>query len=170
VATYVPSFPIYPPEFSWMRTPHTDRPALTVREDPAGGRVVYVAADLDRCYGRLGLPDHGDVLAGAVRWAARDTFPFRVTGPGYVDARLYRQTDRLVLHLVNLNGAGMWPGYLEEHLPIGPYHVTVRLPEGLDLRRVRCRVSGATPAPVHEAGTLSFELNALTLHEVVVIE
>ena len=71
VATYIPAFPIYPPEFSWMRAPEaggseTDLPAIVVREHPAGGRLVYLAADVDRCYGRRGLPDHGDLLANAV--------------------------------------------------------------------------------------------------------
>ncbi len=37
LATYIPDFPIYPPETSWMRQPKTDIPAIT-GEDLAGWR------------------------------------------------------------------------------------------------------------------------------------
>lgn len=32
LATFIPDFPIYPPETSWMREPRTDLPAITVKE------------------------------------------------------------------------------------------------------------------------------------------
>ncbi|TVR51761.1 MAG: Tat pathway signal protein, partial [Spirochaetaceae bacterium] len=58
IATFVPPFPIYPPETSWMRIPRTNVPAIVARETEAGGRVVYLAADIDRTYARDNLPDH----------------------------------------------------------------------------------------------------------------
>ena len=94
------------------------------------GRLVYLAADVDRCYGRRGLPDHGTLLAKAARWAAGEGIPLRVEGPGFIDCHLYRQEGRLILHLVNLSGCDAWPAYLEEHLPVGPLRVSVRLDGG----------------------------------------
>jgi hypothetical protein len=44
LATYIPAFPIYPPEFSWMRQPRTDIPCLLAGEKPGGSRIVYLAA------------------------------------------------------------------------------------------------------------------------------
>jgi hypothetical protein len=170
VATYVPAFPIYPPEFSWMRVPETDIPAIVAREHPSGGRVVYLAADVDRCYGRRGLPDHGDLLANAVRWAARDATPLRVDGPGYVDCHLYRQDGRLILHLINLSGCNAWPAYLEEHLPVGPLRVSVRLDGAFVPRRAQLRVAG-TPVDLHLAdGWATIELPTLVDHELIVFE
>ena len=93
LATFVPPFPIAPPEESWMRVPRTDIPAIIL---PAAskGRIAYMPADLDRRYARDNLPDHGDLLANLVRWAAGDTIPLAVHGPGLVDCHLYRQQTR----------------------------------------------------------------------------
>ncbi|RIK33386.1 MAG: Tat pathway signal protein, partial [Chloroflexi bacterium] len=35
--TFIPAFPIYPPEFSWMREPDSGLPALVLHEPDAGG-------------------------------------------------------------------------------------------------------------------------------------
>jgi hypothetical protein len=174
VASYVPAFPIYPPEFSWMRVSETDIPALVVREHLAGGRIVYLAADIDRCYGRRGLPDHGDLLAHAVRWAARDACPLRVEGPGTVDCHLYRQEGRLILHLVNLSGCNAWPAYLEEHLPVGPLRVSVRLDSADDPsfepQRALLRVSESSVDLNVDEGWATVELPMLVDHELVVFK
>ena len=168
LATYVPAFPIYPPEFSWMREPRTDIPAIVVREHPAGGRIVYFAADLDRCYGRQHLPDHGDLLANAVRWAARDTLPLIVEGPGYLDCHLYRQEQRRILHIVNLSACRAWPGYVEDVLPVGPVRVAVRLDDGFAPHHAALRVNGQT-LPVHIAdGWAAVEIPAVADHEMIV--
>jgi hypothetical protein len=170
VATYVPAFPIYPPEFSWMRIPETEVPAIVAREHPSGGRTVYLAADVDRCYGRRGLPDHGDLLANAVCWAARDLFPLRVEGPGYVDGHLYRQKGRLIVHLVNLSGCNAWPAYLEEHLPVGPLRVSVRLEGDFTPGSAQLRVVG-TPVDLHiGGGWATVELPTLVDHELILFE
>jgi hypothetical protein len=175
VATLVPPFPIYPPEFSWMREPKSDVPAIVVREHgpgtpEKGGRLVYLAADVDRCYGQRGLPDHGMLLANAVRWAARDRLPLRVEGPGYVDCHLYRQPGRLILHLVNLSGCNAWPAYLEEHLPVGPLQVAVRLEEGLSPQRALLRVAESTTDLQRSEGWANLELPVLVDHELIVFE
>jgi hypothetical protein len=175
VATYIPAFPIYPPEFSWMPTPSSgapeaDIPAIVVRDHPAGGRTVYLAADVDRCYGRRGLPDHGDLLANAVRWAARDTFPLRVDGPGYVDCHLYRQGGRLILHLINLSGCNAWPAYLEEHLPVGPLRVSVRLDGDFRPGSARSRVGDRVLDLEMTDGWATVELPTLVDHELIVFE
>ncbi|MBN2394728.1 MAG: beta-galactosidase [Anaerolineae bacterium] len=168
VATYVPAFPIYPPEFSWMRAPRTDIPAIIVREHPEGGRIVYFAADISRCYGRQRLPDHGDLLANAVRWAARDTLPLSVEGPGYLDCHLYRQEGRSILHIVNLSACRAWPGYVEESLPAGPVRIALRLDDGFTPQRASLQVSHQM-LPVHSTeGWAVVELPAIVDHEMLV--
>ena len=120
-ATFVPTFPVYPPEFSWMRQPRTSIPAIILR-----GRCAYLPADIDRCYGRGNLPDHGDLLAGILRWAVGDEPCLEVVGPGTLDCHLYRQRERHILHIINLSGCSPWPGYVEEHLPVGPLEIRLR--------------------------------------------
>jgi hypothetical protein len=167
LATYIPAFPIYPPETSWMRQPSSDLPGIVAWEHPAGGRVVYFTADIDRCYGRRGLPDHGQLLVNAIRWAAKDHFPLQVDGPGFVDCHLYRQDKRLILHLVNLSGCNV-PGYLEEHLPVGPMHVAVRIPVGMAAQYATCRVTGESLALTVVDGWVRCELPSLSDHELIV--
>ena len=105
--TYVPPFPVYPPETAWMRQPKTDIAGL-VLNTPGKARVAYLAADLDRRYGRDNLPDHGNLLANLFRWAAGNRIPLEVRGAGLIDCHLYRQPGRLILHLVNLSNEGTW--------------------------------------------------------------
>ena len=166
---FVPPFPIYPPETSWMRHPSSALPALVLNELPGGGRVAYLPADLDRCFGRDNLPDHGDLLANVVRWTARDRVPFRLEGRGLVDCHLYRQDGRLVLHLVNLTNTGTWRQPLHELIPVGPLRVAVQLPDGLDGRSGRLLVAGGDVRVDVTDGWATFELATVLDHEVVVI-
>jgi hypothetical protein len=167
-ATFVPAFPIYPPEFSWMREPRTDIPAGVVREHPAGGRMVYLAADVDRVYGARHLPDHGRLLANVARWAAGE-LPLRVEGPGYLDCHLYRQEERLIVHIVNLSGANEWPAYLEEHLPVGPLAVAVRW-DGSAAVHARCCVEPRDLAVTRREGWAEVALDRVVDHQMIVFE
>jgi hypothetical protein len=170
LATFIPPFPIYPPETSWMREPRTTIPGLIVRTTGQGSRIAYLPADLDRRHGRDHLPDHGNLLANLVRWAAGDTLPLTVRGPGLLDCHLYRQKDRLVLHLVNLSSAGMGRGPVDELLPVGPLCVRVRLPEDVRISRVKLLVSEQKPSHTLEKGEAVFQLPSLLDHEVIVLE
>jgi len=40
--TFVPQFPIYPPETAWMREPKTDISGLIVNETAGGGRAAFM--------------------------------------------------------------------------------------------------------------------------------
>ncbi|MFN8635237.1 MAG: alpha-amylase family protein [Chloroflexota bacterium] len=167
--TYVPPFPIYPPETSWMRQPTSSLPGLVVREHSGGGRVAYLAADLDRCYGRDNLPDHGQLLANVVRWAARDAIPIQVEGAGLVDCHLYRQSGRLVLHLVNLTNDGAWRQPVHELIPVGPFAVKVKLTDGVSGTSARLLVAESSAACVVADGWATFEVPRILDHEVVVL-
>jgi hypothetical protein len=165
--TFVPPFPIFPPETSWMRYPHSDVPALILKT-AAGGRVAYLAADVDRCFGRDGQPDHADLLANLVRWAAGENIPLSVEGAGVVDCHLYEQPGRLVLHLVNLTNSGVWNMPLQESVPIGPLQVRLRVPEDLD-GSARFLVARREAEPSLRDGWLDFELPSIRDHEIVVV-
>jgi hypothetical protein len=170
VATYVPAYPIYPPEFSWTREPKTDIPAIVVQETAAGGRTVYLAGDIDRCHGRGRLPDHGDLLANAVRWALHGRVPLRVAGPGYLDCHLYSQGRRRIVHVINLTGCRAWPDYVEEHLPVGPVRVAVRMQEGFVPTEAHRRVSGRTVRVHKEEGWAIINLPSIHAHELIIME
>jgi hypothetical protein len=168
--TFVPVFPTNPPENSWMRTPRTQIPGLIVREQK-GARIAYLPADIDRRYEQGNIPDHGDLLGNVVRWAAKDTIPLEVKGPGLIDCHLYRQHDRLVLHLVNLTSAGTWRTPVEELIPVGPLTVRMKVPEEVTWKRLLLTVSAETVVPVRQqGGWVQFEVKSVLDHEVVVLE
>ena len=169
LATFIPAFPTFPPEDAWMRTPRTEIPGLVIRETAGRGRVAFLPADLDRRYGRENLPDHGNLLANLVRWAAGDGIPLHVDGAGFVDCHLYRQQNRLILHVVNLTNAGTWRASVDELIPVGPFRVRVHLPSGVRANRLQTLVSGRAPTPAVGNGWVRFELPSILDHEVVVI-
>lgn len=166
--TFVPPFPVFPPETAWMREPKTDIPGLVL--NTAGGkRIAWLGADIDRRYGRGNLPDHGNLLANLVRWAAGDGIGLEVHGAGLIDCQVYRQGAKLILHFVNLTNEGTWRGPIDELIAVGPLKVRVRLPGEVRGRQSECLVSGGKLTLGVRAGWAEFELKRVLDHEVVVI-
>jgi hypothetical protein len=168
--TYVPPRPIMPPEAVWLQDDHTNIPGLVLNERAGFGRVAYLAADLDRRFARDNLPDYGRVLENLIRWSAKGELPIEVAGPGLIDCAYYRQPNRAIVHLVNLTNANTWRGPTEELIPVGPFKVGVKLPDGVDGKTLRLLVSDQKPALTVVDGWARFELTSILDHEVVVIE
>jgi hypothetical protein len=169
--TRIPDVRTYPPEFSWMDVEQTDEPALVTRTTPGGGRVVYLGADLDRCYGRSALPDHGQLLSNLLRWTLREKLPVRVEGPGYLDIQLYRQEHRQILHIANLSGANQWPAYFEENYPVGPLTVYPGPECALEPgETVKALVSGQNLRVEQNHGHTLIHLPQVTEHELLTWE
>jgi hypothetical protein len=167
--TFVPAFPIFPPETAWMRQPRTNIPGLVVSESRPG-RVAFLPADIDHRFAIDNLPDHGNLLANLVRWAARGKMPLDVRGHGMIDCELYEQPGRLILHLVNLTSAGSGRAPVDELIPIGPLQVRIRVPQGVRPRTLKQLVKvGTRPVPMSE-DWVEFEIDSVLDHEVVVLE
>ncbi len=167
--TYIPQFPVSPPEKIWMQEPRTDIPGIILRSVKGGGRIAFIPADLDRQYARTNLPDHGNLLQNIVRWAAKEEFPLIVEGAGLVDCHLYRQSQRLILHLVNLSSHGAWRQPMDEFIAIGPLRVRVKLPDGVSGSHLHLLVAGRPVSGQLEKGWVEFTIDRVTDHEVIVI-
>ncbi len=167
--TFIPPFPIYPPETAWMRESKTDVPGLLLKTTPSGGRVAFLPADLDRRYGRDNLPDHGRLLANLVRWVTKDNLPLWADGPGLLDVHLYHQPGRLVLHLVNLTNAGAWRQPVDELIPVGPISVRLRLLDDVRGKHLRLLVAGRQAPVKTTKGWAQFQLDSILDHEVAVL-
>jgi len=167
--TYIPEFPVFPPETSWMREPRTDIPGLILNSMSNGSRIAFMPADLDRQYSRYNLPDHGNLLANIIRWVSRDNIPLVVESQGMVDCHLYRQNNRMILHLVNLTSTGTWRQPVEEFMPVGPLKVSVRLEKGVSGGDIRLLVSNQEISHKMDKGWCHFEIRSIVDHEVVVI-
>jgi hypothetical protein len=167
--TFIPEFPIYPPESAWRRVPKTDSPGLIVKSTPKGGRVAFMPADIDRQFARYNLPDHGNLLANMIRWALKDNVTLTVEGTGLVDCHLYRQQNRMVLHVVNLTNAGTWRAPIHELIPIGPIKIRVRLPDGVTGRKLKALVGPDRISSAVSSGYCEFGIRSILDHEIVVI-
>ena len=165
--TLIPPFPIFPPEFSWMREPKTTHAALVLNQVSGGGRVAYLPADLDRCFGRYNLPDHGLLLANIIRWASRERIPLQIDGGGLIDCHLYEQPGKVILHLVNLTGTGEMP--IHELIPVGPYQIALQMPDDLTEVAARLLVADDDIDVEFQNGWIRFEVPTVVDHEVVVI-
>jgi hypothetical protein len=143
---------------------------LEIVRAAAGGRVACLPADLDRCFGRDRIPDHGRLIANLVRWASRRRMPLEVEGSGLLDVNLYRQPGRLVLHVVNLTNPAAFRPYATELYPVGPLRVRVAMPLDFTPTRARRLVAGGE-IPCAKAGEwLELMLDSVPDHEVVVLE
>ncbi len=169
VMTFIPAFPIYPPETAWMRTPETDIPGLIMRSDTSGGKIAFMPADIDRQYGKYNLPDHGNLLANIIRWTLSGRLPLIVEGQGFIDCNLYRQNDRMILHIVNLTNTAAWRQPVDEILPIGPLRVKIKLKEKNGGTNVKFLVSGKMTEAEVENGWSIFDIEKITDHEVAVV-
>ena len=167
--TFIPQFPVYPPETAWMRVPETDIPGLVLNITDKGSRIAFLPADLDRQYARFNLPDHGNLLKNLVTWAVKGNLPLMIEGPGLVDCHLYSQPGRLVLHLVNLTNAATWRQPLEELVPIGPFRVRIKLQNNVRGSNVRLLVSNQAISAKPANGWSDFMIKQITDHEVVVL-
>lgn len=171
VAHMVPEFPVYPPEFSYMEDECrvSGEPAILAGETGYGGRAVYFAVDIDRRYADSRFPDMGRLLANAVLWARGEGLPFTVQGPGELDCKLYRQPNRLVLHILNHTGLNAWPGSVEQYCPMGPLEVSIRVDDAAP-KAVLCRVNQGRLPFTSAGGELKFSINSVLDHELVVVE
>jgi len=161
--TFVPAFPIYPPETAWMRQPTTDIPGLVLKD-----RVAFLPADIDRRYSRDSLPDYADLLANVVRWAANGSIPLSVEGRGLFDCNLYTQPGRVIVHIVNLTATGRMP--IDELIPVGPIKVGVHLPDSVRGRSVKMLVANTVTRPSRDRNWVRIQIPSVLDHEVLMIE
>ncbi|MEP7110714.1 MAG: alpha-amylase family protein [Ferruginibacter sp.] len=167
--TFIPEFPVYPPETAWMRIPKTDIPGLILNTRANKSRIAFLPADIDRQFGNYNLPDHGNLLANIIRWAVKDNIPLKAKGAGLVDYHLYSQPGRLVLHIVNLTSAGTWRQPVHELISIGPLQVQVKLPGDAKGNSLRTLVTDQKILATVVDGWCHFEIKSVLDHEVVVI-
>jgi hypothetical protein len=165
----VPTYPDLPMEEVYVRDMKTDIPGVLAHPYGAG-RVVYFPWDIDRTFWEIMCPEHGVVLANAVRWAANEAPPLQVDGPGVLDVALWRQQASVTAHLVNLTNPMMMKGPVREIFPVGPQRVRVKLPGGAKARGVRFLVSEADAQWRQDAGWIETTTPAIALHEVVAID
>ncbi len=166
--SFIPPFPVYPPEFSWMRYPDSGIPALIAKEGADGGRIIYMPADFDRQYFLHRHPDHKHLLQNCINWVLKENdFRLIYEGDLDIDCNMYRQGDSYVLHLVNLTGTGKQ--MVESCVPCGPITVSMRVDEQ-EAYSITSLVGMNSLHADSAAGKLIFTIPKIEYHEVCVIK
>lgn len=168
-ATFIPAFPIYPPETAWMRIPATDIPGLIIRTMPEGNRIVFMPADIDRQFARYNLPDHGNLLKNIFRWMLDDKIPVEIKAPGLIDCHLYRKEMSLIFFAVNLTNSASWRQPVHELIPCGPVEINMKIPEDMSVKNVKLLVSGKEILPSVHGKQIGFVIENVLAHEVAVL-
>ena len=167
--TLIPTYPDLPMEDVYPRTPHTDTREVYLRELGAS-RVAYLPWDIDRTFWDVLCVDHGRLLRNLIAWTTNEPLPVEVTGPGLIDVTIWRQRGSLTVHLVNLTNPMMMKGPLREVLPIGPLQVRVRMPAGLQAKKVQLLTAGVEPRVQTSGSTIAVTVPSVDVHEVVAVE
>ncbi len=165
--TTMPSYPDLPMEEVCVRQPPTSIPAVICRMH-GRGRVVYFPWDIDRTFWEVLSPDHGRLLANAVRWALNEEPVLAVEGPGLVDVAVWRQSSSITVHLVNLTNPYAMKGPIREHLPLPPQRLRLRCPR--KPRRGRWLWKGREARLDYRNGVLAAETPPIELYEVLALD
>lgn len=167
--TVIPPFPDLPMEEVYARIPRTDIPGVYLREI-GESRLVYFPWDIDRSFWEILNPDHGRLLANAVRWVLRDEMPVTVTGPGVLDVAVWRQDSSITVHLVNLTNPMMMKGPIRELYPVGAQQVRIRLPKGVDPKAVKLlKLDRSVPFHIEDEHVV-VSVPSILDHEVVAVD
>ena len=169
LGTLIPAYPIYPPEFSWTDIDHTDIPVLTEFVHGGGGKSIYIAWDLDSVYGRTANPDHGDLLGNCIKYLLNGRECAAVECNAYIDFKIYRQRNRVIIHLINVNHTGFPHGYAEKNIPVGPVQIKLNLP-GFSPSVIIATEDNQKPKLSFAEGILSVDLEYLGIHQLLILE
>ncbi len=132
------------------------------------GRVVYLPGRLEASQCEEPSPAIEALFASAVRWVAPTGLPVEVTAPGTVGVTLFRQSNRLIVHLVNHQRDTRLRS--DAFTPISHVQLSVAVPANAQVRRVhRLWEEGEAPFSLRDR-RVCLELGTLNEYEAVAIE
>jgi hypothetical protein len=137
----VPGFVRYPPELAYPPVPHTDEPAVVLREI-GSSRTAYFPGDIERTYWLTG---HGDLLRllhNTIRWITQDERIVHVEGEGFLEMLSWETTPGYSIHLLNYTNPNAHHGWLQSIYPLGPQTIRMKLPPGIRVKSVELLQSG----------------------------
>ena len=162
----VPSYPTFPPEMVYPRTPRTTEHAAVFRE--AGkSRIAYFAGDLDRTCWRSGNADLSQLLQNAVKWVQGDDPVVSISGDGIIEAFAWETEPGYALHLLNYTNPNMTHGAIRHTYALGPQQVRFRVSRGGSIKSVRSLRSSANLSFQQQSDIVSFEVPGIADYEVI---
>jgi hypothetical protein len=168
VLTVVPGFVRYPPELAYPPVPHSDEPAVVLRET-GSSRIAYFPGDIERSYWLTG---HGDLLRllhNTLHWITRDERIVHVEGEGFIEMLCWETTPGYAVHLLNYTNPNAHHGWMQSIHPLGPQNVRMKLPEGVKVKSVELLRGEQRVAFVLENRILQFTIPRVKDYEVAAI-
>jgi hypothetical protein len=168
VLSVVPGYVAYPPELSYPPTPHTDEPAVVVREK-GKSRLVYFPGDIERTMWRSGHTDLSRLLQNSLRWVSGEQSPVSVTGSGVIESFAWETQAGFAIHVLNYTNPAMHRGWIREFFPIGAQKVRMRLPQGRRVSSVELLKAGSTIEFQIRDGAVEFTIPQVVDYEIAAI-
>jgi hypothetical protein len=168
VLTVVPGFVRYPPELAYPPVSETNEPAVVLRES-GSSRLAWFSGDVERTYWLTG---HGDLLRlihNTIRWVTHDQRTVSVEGPGFIEMFAWETGPGYAVHLLNYSNANTFHGWLQSVEPLGPQHVSIKLPAGVRVKSVEL-LRGERDVPFDlRQDVLQFTLPSMGDYEVAAV-
>jgi hypothetical protein len=93
-----------------------------------------------------------------------------VKGPGILDVAVWRQTNSMTVHLVNLTNPMMMKGPVREIIPLPAQAVRIEIPRGKQIGRVQLLVANKELPFREQQGAIHVEVPSVGLHEVIALD
>ena len=167
VLSIVPTYPAFPPEMVYARTPRTTEPAAVFRE-VGKSRLAYFAGDVDRTCWRSGDSDLSILLQNAIKWVRGADSVVSVAGAGLIETFGWETESGYALHILNYTNPNATRGYIRQAYPLGPQKVRFQT-DGRQIKSARALRSGTSLTFQQQDGIVSFEIPAIGDYEVVAL-
>jgi hypothetical protein len=168
VLTVVPGFVRYPPELAYPLVPHSDEPAVALRET-GSSRMAYFPGDIERSYWLTGHSDLLRILHNTIRWITRDELIVHVGGDGFIEMFCWETTPGYAVHLLNYTNPNTHHGWMQSFYPLGPQTVRMKLPQSVRVKSIELLQAGQSVAFGLESQVLQFTIPRVEDYEVAAI-
>ena len=168
VMTVVPGFVRYPPELAYPPTPHTQEPAVVLRET-GGSRTAYFPGDVERSYWITGHGDLQRLLLNTIRWVTHEESIVDVQGEGFVEMFAWETGPGYAVHLLNYTNPNAHHGWMQSTYGLGPQTVRMKLPAGVKVKSVELLQAGRSVPFGADADVLHFTVPRMEDYEVAAI-
>ncbi|MGI6725715.1 MAG: beta-galactosidase trimerization domain-containing protein [Christensenellales bacterium] len=121
----VPAYPDLPMEEVYPRNKPADYEEVLFRKQ-GKGRVVYYCGDIGRSFWDYLTVDHQRLIENSVRWCMNGEAPVTLEGSGLIDITVWRNTEGLSIHLVNMTTVNAMRGPAREIIPVQDLVLHVR--------------------------------------------
>ena len=168
VLTAVPGFVRYPPELAYPPIPHTNEPAVVLRE--AGkGRTAYFSGDIERTYWLTGHKDLLRLMHNTIHWLTQGERVVDIAGDGLIETFCWETEPGYAVHLLNYTNPNAHHGWLGSVYPLGPQSISMRLPSGIRVKSVSLLQAERGVPFIAHGSVLRFTVPSMKDYEVAAI-